>query len=79
MNRLLAGFIGLCLSTPPALAQQVSTPPASDEQLQQLMIRTLRAELDLANAVSSRREAEWAQYSKSLWQMPEPSNPKAAK
>lgn len=72
MNRLV-GALALCLVSLPALAQQVSTPPASDEQLQQLMIRTLRAELELANALATRREAEWAQYSKPLWQPPEPA------
>lgn len=55
----------LCFGIAIALAQQA---PASDEQLQQMMIRALRAELELANALAQRREQEWAQYSKPLWE-----------
>lgn len=63
--------LALCLAAIPALAQQA--PPASDDQIHQLMIRALQAELALANAVATRREAEWAQYAKPLWQQPEPA------
>jgi hypothetical protein len=65
--------LALLLALVPVVALAQQAPPMSDEQLQQLMIRTLRAELDLANALATRREAEWGQYSKSLWQPPEPA------
>lgn len=59
----------------PALAQN----QAIDPRLAEPLIRTQQAEIALRDAIikamhedAAKREAEWAEYAKPLWQQPEP-------
>jgi hypothetical protein len=76
MRRILLALAALILAGP-AFAQ--SQPPQVDPRLAAPMIGALRAEVSLRDEAikalaedAAKREAEWAQYSKPLWQSPEP-------
>lgn len=75
MNRFLFALVPMVFATP-AFAQ---SQPQVDPRLAAPMVQALRAELALSNAAilaiqedAAKREAAWAEYSKSLWQAPEP-------